>query len=385
VSELGEALVAAGWFREARGVALQLAAFDLDGALALDARSLAGLDFLESIRRAMRRTDRASTARSTASQRSGDDSVIVDLRGQSGTITLGGIETRITSLDALLESLAPLFARTNVFLGGERDAALIQREIDRSPRMSYAGLAELVHPGPTFSADDERDGLGKSGEPVPGLAPLLLRMGRFGLFGELTGGGGPDATLLPVLHIERRSGKHLGAEWHGTIAWCENADLKSRAGRRGAKISAAALHEGYWVDVDSVRGELAAWQALRKRFGGDDGAERVDRVLATRGLSVGDADDRRQRLRTGALLGESQRVRLPCCANARSRRTAARRSRRWASTSSCASRRTTRKDTCAIAGGSCRSGVTRRRSWDSCSRPDSRRRTCRSSWSTARN
>jgi hypothetical protein len=104
--------------------------------------------------------------------------------------------------------------------------------------------------------------------------------------------------------------------------------VKSRAGRRGAQISAAALHEGYWVDVDSVRDEWVGWSLLRRRFvpeGRDPDAQapdaeavaRIDAALRSGGLSLANAGDsarmdsaESERLATDALLGESQRVRL---------------------------------------------------------------------------
>ena len=64
-----------------------------------------------------------------------------------------------------------------------------------SPRFDYGPIGELVHPGPTFSEADERAGLGKAGEPVPGLARLCDSIGRFGLFGAMNGSS-PDGTLL---------------------------------------------------------------------------------------------------------------------------------------------------------------------------------------------
>jgi hypothetical protein len=87
----------------------------------------------------------------------------------------------------------------------------------------------------------------------------------------------------------------------------------SRAARRGAHITAAALHEGYWVDIGAVRVEEAQWDELRRDFSGPEASKRVAEVLADRGfpVSVDDSSSaRRERLRTGALLREGHRVRL---------------------------------------------------------------------------
>lgn len=315
LGELGDALVAAGWFREARAVAVALAALDLDGALNLESRALAGQELIDGLSRLARRIDldRGLTTPMFSDSidlarllRSGDPVARDESLGPAG---------KIANLRALLAAMGPLFARANVFLGGDTDAARVASLLADSPRITYGPVAELAHPGPRFSAADEREGLGREGEPVPGFAAEMERVGRFAIFGELSGGGGPDGTILPRLLVEQRSGEHLGVRWSGTVAWCEGADLMSRAGRRGAHISAAALHEGYWVDIGAVRSEHAGWESLRRDFSGPGSAARVEQVLRERGfeVGVGDRDStsaRRERTRTGALLRESERVRL---------------------------------------------------------------------------
>jgi hypothetical protein len=308
LAELGPCLLEAGWFREARSVAAQLAGTDLDLALAIDARALAGLGLVDGLRRLVTQIDfeqghgAPAAAHESASREPPD-------RGPGL-----GAPSGIRDLSDLLAKSAALFARSNEHFGGERDPERLARDLLAAPRMTYGPIAELAHPGPWFSKHDEKEGLGRAGERVPGIAGALARLGRVGLFGVVGGGGGPDGTILPLIGAEERSGEHLGVRWHGTVVWCEGADLKSRAGRQGAQISAAALHEGYWVDVDSVRGERGTWSALRREFSGPGARERVDRVLAVRGLEVEAPLDsvtgREERTRRGALLGEGQRVRL---------------------------------------------------------------------------
>lgn len=320
LAELGDALVDAGWFREARSVAARLAALDLDRALALDARGSAGLELIEGITRLVQRIDLDRGLAAPIAQEGVDVADLLRGLDLSSRIEPKG-RADVSSLDDLLGAMGPLVARANAFLGGETSPARVTDELVRSPRMYYGPIAQLVHPGPTLSSSDARDGDGHAGEPVPGLAAVMARLGRFAIFGEVAGGGGPDGSILPLLCTEQRSGTHLGVAWHGTVAWCEGADLKSRAGRRGAHISAAALHEGYWLDVAAVRAEHAAWVALCKRFEGAAGRERAERVLAERGLvldatlqsSASDDDLPPQSTRPfyiGALLGEGQRVRL---------------------------------------------------------------------------
>jgi hypothetical protein len=296
LERLGGALLAAGWFREARAVAASLAAADLDRALALD--------------------DAAS-----ASQQLLTDLALASIDGRKEGAAATADPRAPSDLDLLLANMAEAFARANVLRGGETDAQRLSEQLVASPRMSYAALATLVHPGPSFSALDEAEGRGREGERVGGLASLLDGLGRFGLFGKLVGDE-VDGTILSRVLAERREGEHLGVPWSGTVVWCEGADLRSRAGRLGAEISGAALHEGYWVDIDSLRRERAPWVDLERRMWGSNAEPRIARALATRGLeldgSLGDGPTmRRARRDDSALLQESDRVRLAVLAERR--------------------------------------------------------------------
>jgi len=223
--------------------------------------------------------------------------------------------TTVRDLHGMLNAMAPAVARSQSLLGGETDQERVARALARSPMLEYASVGAIVHPGPWFSEEDEERDLGIAGEPVPGLAALLAGLGRFGVFGQMSGGGGPDGTILQRVLAEEASGKHLGVPWSGTVVWCEGADLKSRAGRMGADISGAALHEGYWVDIDAVRREHLPWLLVQRDFldGGDEG--RVARALESRGLALTEpAEDRearrRERRAAPTLLGEADRLRL---------------------------------------------------------------------------
>ncbi|MBK7876530.1 MAG: hypothetical protein IPJ77_12405 [Planctomycetes bacterium] len=318
LADLGDALVVAGWFREARAVAAELAEHDLAAALALDARGLAGHEAIQGLVRVVTWSGVRPFFPSRAGRRP---------RSPAWERLFGPAEAprELVDLESLLSAFAPPLERARAFLvaassNGDTPepapAPNVKDALLASPRLSFAPVGEVVHPGPRFSAADERSGLGRRGEPVGGLAGELARLGRFALFGELAGAGGPDGTMLPCLYAEERSGEHLGVRWSGTIAWCEAAELKSRAGRAGAHISAAALHEGYWLDVDAVRAERTLWNELTRTFDVPGGVERVEAVLAVRGLELAperDADDderARERRSGAALLGEAQRVRL---------------------------------------------------------------------------
>ena len=219
----------------------------------------------------------------------------------------------VEGLDDLLGAMAPLVASAQTLLGGEVDGRRIATDLRASPRMRYGPIGTLVHPGPTFSAADERDGLGPRGEPVPGLAALCARLGRFGLFGQLAGEGAPDGVLLQRVAVEWRSGELLGAPWSGTVVWCEGTDVPPRAARRGATIAGAALHEGYWLDFDALRADRDEWAAFEREFVASDGGERLTRALETRGLALssrGVQARRSERRDVGMLLGQADRLRL---------------------------------------------------------------------------
>ncbi|MDP6956913.1 MAG: hypothetical protein QF599_13160, partial [Planctomycetota bacterium] len=208
-------------------------------------------------------------------------------------------------------------------------------ELKRSPRVSFSGIGEMVHCGPLFSMLDEAAGRGDDGAEVPGLASFFSGMGRFGLFGTHALDPVPDGVVLPLVLAEFRRGTHLGVPWSGTVLWCEGADLAPRAARSGARITGSALHEGYWVDIEAVRGEQEAWHKLARRFFGPaalanaaaDGAEltsgarqaRLRAALASRGLDLARQSTERvhrDRLATTPLLGAGQLVRLAVLADA---------------------------------------------------------------------
>jgi hypothetical protein len=294
---LGEALTAAGWFKEAREVAGGLAHLDLDAALALDARAVAALSAFAGLRRCLMEVDR---------ERMGA-ALLADIgHGSSAepAAALRAARAPVRDLDGLLERLDQLLAPT-------RPSGALAHLVD-SPRLSFGFVGELVHPGPRFSRADAQAGLGAQGAPVCGLAADLLALHRFGIFGEMRGSG-PDGALLPLLGLEWRSGTHLGVPWAGSVALCEAADLGPQAARAGADIAGAALHEGYWLDVDALRDEESHWRRLARRYEGTEGVARRTQLLAFGGLAVHANDEEtlsRLRREQGTLLGEGERVRL---------------------------------------------------------------------------
>jgi len=297
LAALCEALCEAGWFQEARETAGQLARSDLEHALAFDARALAALSAFAGLRRCMLEVDRERIGAAVLAS-------AAPASGHGGAGAGGRTRGPVRDLDALLERLDELLVPT-------RPGGGLVGCVD-SPRLSFGIVGELVHPGPRFSKADAAAGLGAEGTRVRGVAAELERLHRFGLFGELSGVG-PDGAVLPLLALEWRSGAHLSVPWSGTIALCESADLEPQAARAGAGIAGAALHEGYWLDVDALRVEEAHWRRLSREYSGSEGEARRARLLEFRGfaLRARDADElSRLRREPGPLLGEGERVRL---------------------------------------------------------------------------
>ena len=284
----GEALVAAGWFEEARAFAGRLPAGDLEGALALDRQARAGeaiLSRLASLGNAIAR----GRARSAP-----DLSPAALLAGRSE-----GQE--IEDLDGLLAALAETLARVGALLGWEGDSESWRERLAATPRIHFGPLGTLLHPGPRFSALDEAQGLGARGARVPGLPDVLDRLGAFGLFGR--GLGRPvDGALLGRVWVEERRGVHLGVPWRGTVFWCDGARLAPMAGRGSERIAGAALHEGYWIDLAVLRGERARWRKLWERF-----EDRIPAVLAVPPLHLAQGEEASD---PGLLLGAADRLRL---------------------------------------------------------------------------
>jgi len=303
-AELGEALLAVGWYEEAQAVAGALRPLDPFAARDLRRRALAGRVLAFDLQRGLGDLQRGepSLEVALAGEREGDTGSLDDLLRRWG---------RAFEDCARAQGVAPVGLDS-----AERLAA--------SPRLSYGPFAELVHPGPRYSAADERAGLGREGEPVPGLARELDAHHRFGIVGSALGQG-PDATVLRRLLVEERSGEHLGVPWHGTIAWCEGADVLSAVQRNGAEVGGAAVHEGYWIDLEQLRGPYRRWTSLARRFGGEGqgrgapaepGAlRRVEAILATRGLALRTPPSQprgraRERRSIRFPLGEVDRLRL---------------------------------------------------------------------------
>lgn len=283
---LSAALVEAGWFAEARALTGAVAREDHGEKAAgrlrdVRGRALRGVALMAEVGALLRRVDaREAFLRAGAT---GADGVTSDEAG-------------------LVDSLGELTAELARLAG-------VDGRAEASPRIQYGPLGEILHPGPVLSAEDEALGRGARGDMVGGIAGAFLKLGRFALVGQGVGQGGPDATILRLVHVEERSGEHLGRPFRGTVFWCDGADVPGRFGRLGAAISGAALHEGYYVDLSMVAADLGRWEAVRERFAGD--GEAIARALAAAPAAAAGA----LRSMTSPPLGAADRMRLAVMAD----------------------------------------------------------------------
>lgn len=223
------------------------------------------------------------------------------------------------SLGGLLEGLASL-AQTYGGPLGVGGTELAER-IRRSPGLDYGPFATVLVPGPTFTGRDQVMGVGTAGETVPGLAELLDRLGRAALIGDVVGQR-PDGTLLRRLAHGVVSGTRLGVPFEGMVIWCEGTEVSGGLARLGGLVSGAALHEGYWIDVESERRRLARWRDLEARFLAPGAEAELASLLALPGLELGGDPAvselaRLERSRLAPPLGAADRLRLTMLAERR--------------------------------------------------------------------
>ena len=302
---LGHALLDVGWYVEALALARGLYRDEPDAARALRRRALAGRALFAGLGSALAEVEKRRP-----------ESLSRTTRGEG----LGGEPAQVTgSLDDLLLRWGYALGLCAEQQGRPARPFASRLACSDSPRLSYGPFAELVHPGPTFSAADEAQGLGPAGQPVPGLAGSMARHGRFAIVGAALGDG-PDASVLRRVLVEERAGEHLGTPWRGTVAWCEGTDVESRAQRAGTSIGGAALHEGYWIDIAVVRGLHGRWLDLAREYSAPDrdparSASRLAAVLASTGLRLRTPRTQprgraRERTAIAPALGQAARLRL---------------------------------------------------------------------------
>ncbi|MCH2105908.1 MAG: hypothetical protein MK291_04630, partial [Planctomycetes bacterium] len=119
---------------------------------------------------------------------------------------------------------------------------------------------------------------------------------------QLSGRDRADGAVFPTLWTERKSGEHLGVSWSGLVVWCEGIEPVGWLGRNRS-VTGAALHDGYWVDVEGVRREHEGWLALAREWTPMEARALLEHPAPRAGSSAA-----RRALRP--LLGEGDRVRL---------------------------------------------------------------------------
>ena len=274
---LGEACLAAGWFAEAYALAPHLVALDPGAAQLLSERAERGFALLAFFDRSL---GHELQPLPDSSLEIGDEWL--------------GIHRFLSGLSEELGRSGELF--------DESSLESLRSSLEASPIYSFSPFAALVHPGPSFSAQDDLLDVGAEGERVAGLAELGEALGRFILLGQLSGRKRADGAVFPVLWSERHSGEHEGVEWSGSVVWCEGIEPVGWLGRNSS-ITGAALHDGFWIDVESVRREHARWLKLQREWSVEE-AERALSAPAPR--SSGEFERRALR----PLLSAGERVRL---------------------------------------------------------------------------
>lgn len=267
-------LMAVGWFDEAQAYARTLpGGIELNAAMAMEAQATLAKRCLAGLAELMQKVDRGLAAIEPSAPLQMSES-------HDGTVK---------SLDDLLRAVAQVLWTAGPRFYGEQSKADLEDKLVASPRLNFGPFAQVVHPGPEIARWDAQRGLGKVLEPVPGLAQELGRLGRVGIFGSAMGVGAPDATILRLVYAEPIEGEHLGVAFQGTVLWCDGADVGARNVRQGASVAGAALHEGYFVDLQAVRLSHSGWQRLAERFQAGGSRERLLRlqeILADPGLPV---------------------------------------------------------------------------------------------------
>lgn len=170
---------------------------------------------------------------------------------------------RDLDVEALLEEIAALVERRAPAIGWEDEDLAAQ--ILASPVLRFGPFGAVLVPGPRFAERDAVLGLGAAGTPVPGLAQVFDRLGRVALFGQPPFAA-IDGTVMRRLAAVERSGEHLGVSWNGMVLVCDGVEAASARGRGGLAISGAALHEGYWIDVQAERERQAGWRGWQEQL-----------------------------------------------------------------------------------------------------------------------
>ncbi len=257
--EFALSLLGAGFFREAGKVWLEgipdsaagegkgdlLASLDRCEAAPGDAESLRALA------RLLLSTGRPRAARLLAGR------LRALLPGDAGARS---IATECDREESFLREVAEVLRRTargrgpgtlSGFLGeaGRLSREILGEDVTRGSRMrSYFPLGSILDPS---------TGAG-------GLPAWFTSRGRFAVFGRRTFGR-PDGIVLRTLSRKPIEGEILGRPFRGEVVLGDSREISPSRGGAGGDIAGAAVFDGYFVDLDAVRGRAGEIARLIER------------------------------------------------------------------------------------------------------------------------
>ncbi|MCI0586461.1 MAG: hypothetical protein L0323_06440 [Planctomycetes bacterium] len=134
---------------------------------------------------------------------------------------------------------------------GRLSREILGEDVARGSRMrSYFPLGSILDPSP---------GAG-------GLPGWFAFRGRFAVFGRRTFGS-PDGIVLRTVARRPIGGEILGRPFQGEVVLGDSREISPSRGGAGGDIAGAAVFDGYFVDLDAVRGRAAEIARVVERHG----------------------------------------------------------------------------------------------------------------------
>ncbi len=134
---------------------------------------------------------------------------------------------------------------------GRLSREILGEDVARGSRLrSYFPLGSILDPSP---------GAG-------GLPGWFASRGRFAVFGRRTLGS-PDGIVLRTLSRRPIEGEILGRPFRGEVVLGDSREISPSRDGAGGDIAGAAVFDGYFVDLDAVRGRAAEIARLVERHG----------------------------------------------------------------------------------------------------------------------
>ncbi|MBK9384450.1 MAG: hypothetical protein IPN34_06475 [Planctomycetes bacterium] len=110
--------------------------------------------------------------------------------------------------------------------------------------------------------------------PGQGLGRLLEAFGRFAVLGQVLGGP-VDVFAMREIHRRDLESELLGRPLRGNVVVGEAREISALAELGGPDIAGAAVHEGYFVNLDVVRAWASEVEELRRVHGTKERRERL--------------------------------------------------------------------------------------------------------------